>query len=63
MPSSVKKTCLTQYGLRILRKTQLEIPWSKKAAMLFEFSTRLHHSGCLEDFCKEIFQSVLKGWN
>ena len=50
MPSSVKRTCLTQYGLRILRNTKLEVPWSEKAAMLSEFSARLRDSGYSERF-------------
>ena len=41
LSASVKRTALTQYGLRILRNTKLEVPWSEKAAMLSEFSERL----------------------
>ena len=63
MPSSVKRTCLTQYGLRILRNTKLEVPWSKKAAMLIEFSARLRDSGYSERFCQEIIKSILRGWD
>ena len=63
MPSSVKRTCLTQYGLRILRNTKLEVPWSKKAAMLTEFSARLRDSGYSERFRQEIIKSILRGWD
>ena len=62
MPSSVKRTCLTQYGLRILRNTKLEVPCSEKAAMLSEFSARLRDSGYSERFRQEIIQSVLNYW-
>ena len=34
LSASVKRTSLTQYGLRILRNTKLEVPWSEKAEML-----------------------------
>ena len=36
-----KRTSLTQYGLRILRNTSLEISWDIKAGMLSEFSSVL----------------------
>ena len=45
MAMSVKRMSLTQYRLRILRNTKLEVPWSEKAAMLSEFSARLRDSG------------------
>ena len=34
MPASVKRTTLTQEGLRILRNTKLDVPWAEKAEML-----------------------------
>ena len=42
---SVKRTSLTQYGLRILRNTKLEVPWSEKTEMLSEFAARLKRLG------------------
>ena len=60
---SVKRTSLTQYGLRILRNTKLEVPWSEKAAMLSEFAARLRDSGYNEKFRKQIIQSILGGWD
>ena len=62
MPGSVKRTALTQYGLRILRNTKLEVEWSVKAAMLSEFMERLRDSGYSHRFRQEILQSVLTGW-
>ena len=62
MPSSVKRTCLTQYGICILRNT-LEVPWSEKTAMLSEFSARLHDSSYSERFRQTTINSVLKGWD
>ena len=50
MSASVKRTALTQYGLRILRNTKMEVPWSQKAEMLTEFSARLHDSGYTERY-------------
>ena len=60
---SVKRTSLTQYGLRILRNTKLEVPWSEKAAMLSEFSARLRDSGYSERFRQQLIESVLGGWD
>ena len=62
MPASVKRTSLTQYGLRILRNTKLEVPWSEKAEMLSEFSARLRDSGYNQRYRQEVIQSVLRGW-
>ena len=59
MPASVKRTSLTQYGLRILRNTKLEVPWSEKAEMLSEFSARLRDSGYNQRYRQEVIQSVL----
>ena len=63
LSASVKRTALTQYGLRILRNTKLEVPWSEKAAMLSEFSERLRDSGYTERYRTQLIQSVLKGWD
>ena len=60
---SVKRTSLTQYGLRILRNTKLEVPWSEKAKMLSEFTARLRDSGYNEKFRQQIIQSILGGWD
>ena len=59
---SVKRTSLTQYGLRILRNTKLEVPWSTKANMLSEFCARLRDSGYSERFRQQLIESVLRGW-
>ena len=62
MPGSVKRTALTQYGLRILRNTKLEVEWSEKAAMLSEFMERMRDSGYNHRFRQEILLSILRGW-
>ena len=63
MPASVKRTALTQYGLRILRNTKLEVPWSQKAEMLSEFSARLWDSGYTERYRQQLILSSLGGWD
>ena len=62
MPADVKRTSLTQYGLRILCNTKLEVPWSQKADMLSEFCARLRDSGYNQRYRQEVIQSVLRGW-
>ena len=63
MPGSVKRAALTQYGLRILRNTKLEVEWCQKAAMLSEFMERMRDSGYSHRFWQEILESILKGWD
>ena len=63
LSASVKRTSLTQYGLRILRNTKLEVPWSEKAEMLSEFSARLRDSGYTERYRQQLIESVLRGWD
>ena len=63
MPASVKRTSLTQYGLRILRNTKLEVPWPEKAAMLVEFAARLRDSRYSQRFRQEVIRSILSGWD
>ena len=63
MPASVKRTTLTQEGLRILRNTKLEVPWSEKAEMLSDFSARLRFSGYSERYRQQVMESVLAGWD
>ena len=62
MPKSVKRTALTQYGLRILRNTKLEVDWQDKAEMLTTFMKRLRDSGYKQIFRQEILESILAGW-
>ena len=63
MLASVKRTTLTQEGLRILRNTKLEVPWSEKAEMLSDFSARLRFSGYSERYRQQVMESVLAGWD
>ena len=63
MAMSIKRTSLTQYGLRILRNTSLELSWDLKAEMLSEFSERMRDSGYSEKFRYETIQSILTGWD
>ena len=62
MSSTVKRTALTQYGLRILRNCKLELEWEEKAKMLSIFMERMRDSGYGERFRQEILVSILKGW-
>ena len=63
MATSIKRTSLSQYGLRILRNTSLELSWDLKAEMLSEFSERMRDSGYGEKFRYQIIQSILTGWD
>ena len=62
MSSTVKRTALTQYGLRILRNCKLELEWEEKAKMLSIFMERMRDWGYGERFRQEILVSILKGW-
>ena len=62
MSSSVKRTAITQYGLRILRNTKFELEWEIVAELLSEFSERLRDSGYSERFRVEVMKSILEGW-
>ena len=62
MSSTVKRTALTQYGLRILRNCKLEIEWEEKAEMLSIFMERMRDSGYGERFRQEVLVSIINGW-
>ena len=62
MPTAIKRTALTQYGLRILRNSKLELEWEQKAAMLSTFCERMRNSGYGEKFRLQIISSILVGW-
>ena len=55
MPSSMKRTALTQYGLQILRNCKLELEWGAKAEYLHGEDERLW-------IWREVLESILKGW-
>ena len=61
MSMATKRTTLTQYGLRILRNTSLEISWDVKAEMLSEFCERMKDSGYNQKFRAQVIDSILKG--
>ena len=63
MPARVKRTALTQYGLRILRNCKLELEWEEKAKFLSDFSEQLRMSGYNAKVRAEILQSILEGWD
>ena len=63
MPIAVVHTALTQYVLRILRNTKLELEWEVKAAMLSEFMEQIRDSGHGQLFRQEILTSILRGWD
>ena len=62
MPTAIKRTALTQYGLRILRNSKLELEWEEKANMLSTFCERMRDSGYGEKFRLQIISSILVGW-
>ena len=61
MPARIKRTALTQYGLRILRNCKLELEWEEKAKFLSDFSEQLRKSGYNAKVHAEILQSILEG--
>ena len=50
MPRNIKRTALTQYGLRILRNTKPELEWTQTVVAMSDFSERMRDSGYGERF-------------
>ena len=63
MPRKVKRNTLVQEGIRRLRNTSRELPWSVKAEILSEFSHKMMLSGYNEKFRLEIIQSAVRGYD
>ena len=62
MPMKVKRNALVQEGIRRLKNTSRNIPWSEKAEILTEFSNAMRISGYSEQFRLEIFKSAVTGY-
>ena len=63
MPMKIKRNGLVQEGIRRLRNTKRELPWSLKADILSDFSHKLMISGYSEKFRLEIIQSAVRGFD
>ena len=62
MPEKVKRSTLTEEGVRRLRNTKREIPWEEKAEILSEFSHKLMLSGYSQKFRSETIKSAVAGY-
>ena len=62
MPMKIKRNSLVQEGIRRLRNTRRELPWSVKAEILSDFSHKLMISGYGVKFRLEIIQSAVRGY-
>ena len=62
MPDKVKRSTLTEEGVRRLRNTKREIPWSEKAEILSEFAHKMMLSGYSQRFRLEIVKSAVAGY-
>ena len=62
MPKTMKRSVLTQEGIRILRNCSEDIPWQRVEAHLTEFSLRMKLSGYNENYRQNIIKSSLAGW-
>ena len=62
MPEKVKRRCLSNEVMRILRNTSREQPQEVKKFYLSEFSQRMRMSGYSERFRREIMVSGIRGY-
>ena len=62
MPEKVKRTTLTQEGIRIMRNTSLELPWEVTADHLSDLSMRIKASGYDEKMRLEVIKSAVTGF-
>ena len=62
MPRSMKRSVLTQEGIRILRNCSEDIPWHKIEEHLTDFSLRMKLSGYNENYRYNIINSSITGW-
>ena len=62
MPKNMKRSALTQEGIRILKNCSEDIPWERIAQLLSDFSLRMKISGYNERYRHNIIQSSLLGW-
>ena len=62
MPMRMKRVCLTQETIRILRNTKKELPETVKNKLLSEFSSRMRDSGYSDKMRREVIESGVKGY-
>ena len=62
MPKTMKRSVLTQEGIRILRNCSEDIPWQRVEEHLTDFSLRMKMSGYNENYRHNIIKSSLTGW-
>ena len=63
MPERTKRSTLTQEAIRILRNTSSNVPWSRKAEILSDFSLRMKLSGYGEKYRETVILSALAAWD
>ena len=63
LPENVKRTVLSQEGLRRLLNCSRQIPWDEKAKHLTEFSKQLQFSGYNKSFRFHTIASSIKAYN
>ena len=63
MPEKIKRTSLTQEGIRILRNTSLELPPEVAAGHLTELCMRMKAAGYNEQFRFEVIKSSMAGFS
>ena len=63
MPARVKRTAITQFGLRILRNCKLELEWERKSEFLSQFRSQMRLSRYDAREQGEVIQSILAGWD
>ena len=61
MPRSMKRSVLTQEGIRILRNCSEDLPWHKIEELLTDFSLRMKLSGYNENYRYNIIKSSITG--
>ena len=62
MPTRMKRVCLIQEVIRILRNTKRQLPDRYKERYLIEFSLRMKDSGYSASFRKEVIESGIVGY-
>ena len=62
MSKRMKRVCLMQEVIRILRNTKKELPDYIKTKFLSEFALRMKESGYSEKFRREIIEGGVKGY-
>ena len=62
MPRKMKRNCLVQEGIRRMRNTKRELPWSLKASILSEYCHKMMISGYGEKFRLEVIQAAVRGY-